>query len=59
MTEQRAAGFKLLGNLVRFAHQSGGPYYLVVSIDKNGMVEVLGMTGLFAPHLFVLVEELC
>jgi hypothetical protein len=59
MTDQRAAAFKLLGNLVRFAHQPEGPYYLCVSANKDGMVEVLGLSGVFAPHLFVVVEELC
>lgn len=56
--QQRAAGLRLLGRLVRFNHQPNGPFHLCTLLDRDGMVEVFDMTGRFAPHLFVVVPDL-
>ena len=48
----------LVGKDVRFAHeQSAGPLHRVVLASADGMVELRDMGGLFAPHLFVVVEK--
>jgi hypothetical protein len=53
--EQRALGLSLLGKLVLFAHEPAGVApTMVISCDKDGMVELLGMSGKFAPQLFKL-----
>jgi hypothetical protein len=57
--DQFAAAAALLGKFVRFAHQadSGPDYYCVVMKGDGSMVEILGLPGWFAPHLFVLASE--
>ncbi len=48
----------ILGRLVRFVHQPDGPAYMVVAMKGDGSaVEIMGLPGWFAPHLFVVVEE--
>ena len=42
-----------LPSQVCFAHMPTGPAYRVACIHWNGMVELDGMAGAFAPHLFV------
>jgi hypothetical protein len=47
-----------LGTLVRFAHQrDGGPVHRVVSVMRDGMVELHDMGGYFAPHLFAVADD--
>jgi len=47
------------GMLVRFNHErEGGPVHRVASIDKDGMVELHDMGGFFAPHLFVIADDI-
>jgi hypothetical protein len=55
--EQKKLGIKLLGKRVRFAHMEEGPYFRVQAIGWNGMVELEGMSGEFAPHIFVVEAE--
>ena len=59
---QREQGLAILGKLVVFVHRPVGVKpRLVVSCDRDGMVELLGWEGSkFAPHLFAVatIEEL-
>jgi hypothetical protein len=51
------AAAELFGKRVRFAHMAEGEEtYRVRSMHSDGMVEIDGLGGLFAPHLFVLVQ---
>lgn len=51
---QKDAGLALLGKVVRFAHEPENAIARRVQcVCWNGMVEIEGMTGEFAPHLFV------
>lgn len=46
-----------VGELVRFAHiRAGGPVHRVTAVGAGGMIEIEGMTGEFAAHLFVHAE---
>lgn len=48
-----------LGTLVRFGHeQNGGPVHCVVSVMQDGMIELHDMGGYFAPHLFVVADDI-
>ena len=48
-----------LGTLVRFAHErNGGPVHRVVSVMQDGMIEIHDMGGYFAPHLFVIADDI-
>ena len=52
--EQREAALALVGKLVRFGHRDDVPEnYNLVLRAINGMVEIDGFSGEFAPHLFV------
>ena len=46
-------GIALLGKEVRFNHQPDGPWYRICSVGFRGMVQIEGIPGEFAPHLFV------
>jgi hypothetical protein len=52
-------GFALLGKRVKMRHlcAPNDPTYRVVALRSTGMIEIDRMSGEFAPHLFVLVEE--
>jgi hypothetical protein len=55
--DRKIAALKILGKYVRFAHQAAeGPNRRVESVNFIGMVTIQGMTGEFAPHLFVAQE---
>jgi hypothetical protein len=54
--KQKIAGLALIGKFVCFRHMLDGPAYRVQSVGWNGMVSLEGMTGEFAPHLFVVPE---
>lgn len=46
-----------IDQFVRFAHiPPGGPAHRVMAVAANGMIEIEGMTGQFAPAIFVPVE---
>ena len=48
-----------LGTLVRFNHQrEGGPVHRIVSVMRDGMVELHDMGGYFAPHLFAVADDI-
>ena len=48
-----------IGDLVRFNHEkNGGPVRRVVSVMADGMIEVHDMGGYFAPHLFVVADDI-
>ncbi len=54
--DRKIAALKLYakGGGIRFAHQQAtGPDYRVQHITWNGFVGLEGMSGEFAPHLFV------
>lgn len=55
--DQLALGRRLLGNVVRFNHMPPGSGHLCVSMDRDGMVEIEGFSGFFAPHLFEIDGE--
>lgn len=47
------------GDLVRFYSQrEGGPVHRVVSVMQDGMIELHDMVGYFAPHLFVVADDI-
>lgn len=50
--EQLQQGMRLHGNLVRFHHWAPGTGILCTKVHPNGMVELHGMAGCFAPSLF-------
>jgi hypothetical protein len=46
-------------DLVRFAHErNGGPVHRIVSVMRDGMVELHDMGGYFAPHLFAIADDI-
>jgi hypothetical protein len=46
------------GALVRFANEhDGGPVHRITSVMNDGMVELHDMGGYFAPHLFVVADD--
>lgn len=48
-----------IGDYVRFAHiPAGGPAHRVDAIVAGGMIEIQGMTGQFAPSLFVSADKI-
>lgn len=49
-------GMRLIGRKVHFNHVLNGKAYLVNTLHWNGMVELEGMDGEFAPHLFTLAD---
>jgi hypothetical protein len=52
--ERKKLGISLLGKTIRCAHQVDvGPDRRVHTLHWNGMVEIDGLVGEFAPHLFV------
>ena len=45
-------------DLVRFNHErDGGPVHRIVSVMRDGMVELHDMGGYFAPHLFAVADD--
>lgn len=47
------------GTLVRFAHErDGGPVHRVFGVGVDGMIELDDMGGFFAPHLFVIADDI-
>lgn len=54
--KQLGAAIALLGKTVRFAHQPAGPLFRVSAVHSDGMVEIDGFSGQFAPHLFIEVK---
>lgn len=47
-----------IGDLVRFNHErDDGPVHRVVSVMSDGMIEIHDMGGYFAPHLFVVADD--
>jgi len=55
---QLLLGRSLLGKFVRFHHErKTHPGYLVIAVDRDGMLELEGWTGLFGPHLFERVDH--
>ena len=54
---QKDLAMKLLGKDVLFAHRPAGMLAArVVAVVWDGMVELDGWTGQFAPHLFVVAD---
>jgi hypothetical protein len=52
--ERKKRALEIIGKKVRFRHQSEkGPDYLVQCVCWNGMIELEGLVGEFAPDLFV------
>lgn len=57
--DQKAMGESLRDTLVRFGHErNGGPVYSVMHVAVDGMIELNGMAGQFAPHLFVVADDI-
>ena len=55
---QRDAAIELLrAGWVRWNHQPEGKPMMVTLVTKDGMIELLGWSGQFAPHLFVAAPE--
>lgn len=57
MQEQWEAAMHLLGNKVRFNHWESGTGRHCHGVTYDGMLHIEGMTGEFAPHLFVIDGE--
>ena len=56
--ERFRAGLALVGKLVTFAHMHDQSItFRVLSVAPDGLVEVEGYSGVFAPHLFRVVED--
>lgn len=56
--KQKDLAISLMGKRVRFAHvPAGGETTRVTSCGWDGMVTVEGMSGEFAPHIFVEVPD--
>ncbi len=56
-TKQQAAARELVGKRVKFNHKRAQPEsYLVTRATEDGLVELEGWAGAFAPHLFVTTE---
>lgn len=56
--KQKDLAFTLLGKRVYFAHRPAGVEPVrVQAVSRDGMIEIAGFVGEFAPHLFVLAEE--
>jgi hypothetical protein len=57
---RKAIAMSLVGRDVRWAHDACGrcESMRVLSMTSDGLVTVSGFSGEFAPHLFVVVEEL-
>ncbi len=53
MAAQKDLAYSLLGKDLWFAHRQEGEIFRIQSIGHDGMVELRGMVGQFAPHLFV------
>lgn len=48
-----------LGSFVRFGQErNGGPVHRVVAIAADGMIRFHDMGGWFAPHLFVIADDI-
>ncbi|HEY4153529.1 MAG TPA: hypothetical protein VGM38_09430 [Pseudolysinimonas sp.] len=59
MMEMTMTAKIVLGTLVRFNHSGeGGPVHRIVSVMKDGMVEIHDMGGYFAPHLFTIADDI-
>ena len=58
LQEQRRLGLSLYGNLVRFHQQPAETARKCTRVFPNGMVEVEGYSGIFAPHLFTIERVL-
>lgn len=54
---QKDTAIALLGRLVHFNHQPGGPYYRVTSVGWDGAVTLHRLTGEFHPDLFTIKPE--
>ena len=55
--EQKKLAISLLGKDLRFHHMTPqNPTYRIISINYEGMVNLDGMAGQFAPNLFIIVE---
>jgi hypothetical protein len=55
--DQKALAESLRGKLVRFRHQAR-PYGYVTKVTQDAMVEIDNKGGFFAPHLFVVVDQI-
>lgn len=53
---QLTLAHSLRGQFVRFHHQPTHPGYLVLRVIGDGMIELEGLPGRFAPHLFECVD---
>lgn len=54
--KQKIDGIELLGKYVRFVHRQFDGPRRVIGCGPTGMVEIEGMSGEFAPHLFTVAE---
>ncbi len=57
MEAQFNLGLKLLGRKVRLAHLPTGTGKTCITLYHDGMVEIEGMAGRFAPHIFAIDDE--
>lgn len=57
--DQYSLAKSILRKYVRFGHEkNGGPVHIVVAASMDGMVELNDMGGWFAPHLFVIADDI-
>jgi len=57
MTVTDSAASSMVGKRVRFIGQKHATPILVTAATRDGMIELEGWVGVFAPQLFVVVEE--
>ncbi len=57
LAAQKDLAFSLIDKDLYFAHRREGDTFRIQSIGHDGMVELRGMVGQFAPHLFVVKES--
>ena len=55
---QFVTALALLGNFVRFRHLPPGSGHRCIGASSSGMIELEGIPGHFAAHLFVIDEDI-
>jgi hypothetical protein len=56
--EQRKAAMELFDKPLHFAGRPDGDDLFIASVTRDGMVELEGWSGFFAPHLFVVTQPI-
>jgi hypothetical protein len=57
LAQQIAAAKRLLGRRVAFAHRPEESFEVARVNSRDGMLELKGLSGEFAPHIFIEARE--